>query len=72
MRIQVFPIDFMGQWPLLEPKDQELHDLAIKYCEKELAEPLNIRDGYAYAPTGPGLGAVYDWDAIENATVEVV
>lgn len=37
-----------------------------------LAEPLDIRDGYAYAPTGPGLGAVYDWDAIENATVEVL
>ncbi|HEU0206104.1 MAG TPA: enolase C-terminal domain-like protein [Pseudolysinimonas sp.] len=37
-----------------------------------LAEPLDIRDGYAYAPTAPGLGAVYDWDAIENATVEIV
>jgi L-alanine-DL-glutamate epimerase-like enolase superfamily enzyme len=37
-----------------------------------LAEPLDIRDGYAYAPTGPGLGAVYDWDAIENATVELL
>lgn len=37
-----------------------------------LAEPLDIRDGYAYAPTTPGLGAVYDWDAIENATVEIV
>ena len=37
-----------------------------------LAEPLDIRDGYAYAPMTPGLGAVYDWDAIENATVEIV
>jgi len=37
-----------------------------------LAEPLDIRDGYAYAPTGPGLGAVYDWDAIENATVGIL
>ena len=37
-----------------------------------LAEPLDIRDGYAHAPTAPGLGAVYDWDAIENATVEVI
>jgi L-alanine-DL-glutamate epimerase-like enolase superfamily enzyme len=37
-----------------------------------LAEPLDIRDGYAYSPTGPGLGAVYDWDAIDNATVELV
>jgi L-alanine-DL-glutamate epimerase-like enolase superfamily enzyme len=37
-----------------------------------LAEPLDIRDGYAYAPTIPGLGAVYDWDAIDNATVEIL
>lgn len=37
-----------------------------------LAEPLDIRDGYIHAPTGPGLGAVYDWDAIDNATVEVL
>jgi L-alanine-DL-glutamate epimerase-like enolase superfamily enzyme len=37
-----------------------------------LAEPLDIRDGFAYPPSGPGLGAVYDWDAIENATVEVL
>jgi len=36
-----------------------------------LAEPLDIRDGYAYAPTAPGLGAVYDWDAIDDATVEL-
>jgi L-alanine-DL-glutamate epimerase-like enolase superfamily enzyme len=37
-----------------------------------LAEPLDIRNGYAYAPDTPGLGAVYDWDAIDNATVEVL
>ena len=37
-----------------------------------LAEPLDIRDGYAYAPDAPGLGAVYDWDAIENATVDII
>lgn len=37
-----------------------------------LAEPIDIRDGYAYAPTIPGIGAVYDWDAIDNATVEVI
>ena len=35
-----------------------------------LAEPLDLRDGYAYAPPGPGLGAVYDWDAIDDATTE--
>lgn len=37
-----------------------------------LATPLDIRDGYAYAPTAAGLGADYDWDAIDAATVEVV
>jgi L-alanine-DL-glutamate epimerase-like enolase superfamily enzyme len=37
-----------------------------------LAEPLDIRDGYAYAPQAPGLGAVYDWDAIDDATVESI
>jgi L-alanine-DL-glutamate epimerase-like enolase superfamily enzyme len=37
-----------------------------------LAEPIDIRDGYAYAPEGAGLGAVYDWDAIDDATVELV
>ena len=37
-----------------------------------LAEPLDIRDGYAYAPRAAGLGAVYDWDAIDDATVELV
>lgn len=37
-----------------------------------LAEPLDIRDGYAYAPLRPGIGAVYDWDAIDDATVEVL
>jgi L-alanine-DL-glutamate epimerase-like enolase superfamily enzyme len=37
-----------------------------------LAEPLDIRDGYAYAPAGAGLGAVYDWDAIDNATSEIL
>lgn len=37
-----------------------------------LATPLDIRDGYAYAPTTPGLGAVYDWDAIDDATVEIL
>lgn len=37
-----------------------------------LTVPLDIRDGYAYAPTAPGLGAVYDWDAIDDATVEII
>jgi L-alanine-DL-glutamate epimerase-like enolase superfamily enzyme len=34
-----------------------------------LKTPLDIRDGYIYPPAGPGLGADYDWDAIDNATV---
>ena len=37
-----------------------------------LVEPLDIRDGYAYAPAGPGLGGVYDWNAIDDATVEAL
>ena len=26
-------------------------------------------DGYAYAPSGPGLGLEVDWDAMEAATI---
>jgi L-alanine-DL-glutamate epimerase-like enolase superfamily enzyme len=37
-----------------------------------LAEPLDIRDGYAYPPDRPGIGALYDGDAIDDATVEVL
>lgn len=42
MKIQVFPIDFMGQAPLWEPKDRHLHDLAVEYCARELAEQINF------------------------------
>ena len=35
-------------------------------------EELEIVDGYAFAPQRPGLGAVYDWDAIDDATVEIL
>jgi hypothetical protein len=42
MRINVFPIDFMGQPPLWEPRDRRLHDLAIAYCQTELAEEINL------------------------------
>ena len=34
--IEVLPIDFMGQPPLLEPVDQSLHDMAVDYCQREL------------------------------------
>jgi hypothetical protein len=42
VRIQVFPLDFMGQAPLWEPKDRNLHDLAIEYCKRELADEINF------------------------------
>lgn len=42
MRIQVFPIELMGQAPLFEPKDRKLHDLAVEYCARELSEPVNF------------------------------
>lgn len=35
-----------------------------------LVEPLDVRDGHIYVPTPPGIGAVYDWAAIDEATVE--
>lgn len=36
MKIEVIPIDFMGQGALLEPVHTELHDLAVEYCRKQL------------------------------------
>lgn len=37
-----------------------------------LAEPLDIREGFVFSPSSPGIGVVYDWDAIEAATVEIL
>jgi hypothetical protein len=44
MRIEVIPIDFLGQGALLEPKDAALHDLAVDYCRRELqnGDKLNL------------------------------
>ena len=42
MRIEVIPIDFMGQPPLYEPKERELFDMAIEYCNRELAEQFDF------------------------------
>lgn len=42
MRIQVIPLDFMGQAPLYEPRDKKLFDLAMDYCNRELAEPIDF------------------------------
>ena len=40
--IKVFPLDFMGQGALLQPKDQKLHDMAVDFCTKELADEVNL------------------------------
>ncbi len=36
MRIEIIPLDFLGQGALLEPADRKLHDLAVEYCAREL------------------------------------
>ncbi|MFC5252034.1 enolase C-terminal domain-like protein [Streptomyces nigrescens] len=36
-----------------------------------LKTPLRIEDGYIYPPEGPGLGIDYDWDYIDDHTVEI-
>jgi hypothetical protein len=41
-RIIVLPIDFLGQTPMFQPADAVLHDLAIEFCQKQLAEPVNL------------------------------
>lgn len=35
--ISVIPMDFMGQGALLEPADVKLHDAAVEYARRELA-----------------------------------
>jgi hypothetical protein len=42
MRIEVIPLDFMGQLPLIEPKDRKLHDMAVEYASRELAETVDF------------------------------
>jgi hypothetical protein len=38
MRIEVIPLDFIGQGALLEPADPKLHDMAVDYCRRELQD----------------------------------
>lgn len=58
---------------------------AISNCEfLEVLYPMNIMDfglktplsidkkGYAHPPQSPGLGIEYDWDFIDNATIEIL
>src|ERR1051325_7820114 len=40
--IKVFPLDFLGQGALLQPKDSHLHDLAIDFCSREVAGDVNL------------------------------
>lgn len=35
-----------------------------------LAQPIDIRDGQAHLPQGPGLGIALDWDFIDKHTVQ--
>lgn len=36
MRIEIIPLDFVGQGAFLEPADPKLHDMAVDYCRREL------------------------------------
>ena len=38
MSVKVFPIDFLGQGAFLQPKDAQLHDMALEFCRKELQD----------------------------------
>ena len=40
--IRVIPIDFLGQGALLEPKDVNLHDMAVDYCTRELQDGKDL------------------------------
>lgn len=42
MNIKVFPLDFLGQGALLQPKDQQLHDLAVDFCAREVVGDVNL------------------------------
>lgn len=37
-----------------------------------LASPINIEDGMAHVPKGPGLGIDFDWDFIDDCTYAVL
>lgn len=40
--IEVTPIDFLGQGALLEPVDRKVHDAAVEFCKKNLADEVNF------------------------------
>lgn len=55
--IEILPLDFVGQGALLEPKDRELHDKAIDFCNREIITPVNF------------LHMAKTWVAIEDGKV---
>lgn len=42
MSIKIFPLDFLGQGALLQPKDHQLHDLAVDFCAREVVGDVNL------------------------------
>lgn len=42
MSIKVFPLDFLGQGALLQPKDGWLHDLTVDFCAQQVAGEVNL------------------------------
>lgn len=45
--IRVVPLDFLGPQgneAMIRPKEPELHDKAVDFCNRELAEPVNLTE----------------------------
>jgi len=40
--LEVIPLDFLGQGALLEPADRKLHDAAMEFAWRELAEGKDL------------------------------
>lgn len=40
--IQILPLDLIGQGALLQPKDEKLHDAAVDFCFRELADGKTV------------------------------
>ena len=55
--IDILPLDFLGQGALLEPKDHELHDLAVDFCKREIVTEVDF------------LKMAKTWVAIEDGKV---
>lgn len=43
--IEVIPLDFMQQGALIQPVNQKLHDDAVEYCHRELANGHEVNLG---------------------------